>query len=166
MKFLLSFILIFTSLSAYCKFTSFEDAKVYKFLTIAGQPTKATLDKVKEERFDIVLNLRNPDEFDKFNEKEYVENKGLTYSNIPFFDKDKNITKENINKISRYVEKNKDKKIFIHCSSGNRVSAWLLIHLNKDHKMPLDKALNIAKGTGLTKEKLKEQTLSFIKSIE
>lgn len=163
MKSFLTLLFILSSFSAFSEYTRFEDAKVFKFLTISGQPSKATIDTVKKEEFDIVLNLRNPGEFNQYDEKAYAEKLGLTYSNIPFFDKDKKIQKDNITKITRYVEKNKDKKIFIHCSSGNRTAAWLLIHLNKDHKMPLKKAVGIAEDVGLNKEGLKKQVISYIK---
>mgnify|MGYP001073672383 CR=1 FL=1 len=163
MKKIFTLILTFISISSYSQYSSFEDAKVFKFLTISGQPSQKTIDRVKKEKFDIILDLRNPGEFNDFNEKKYTEENGLSYHNIPFFDKENNITKENISNITNFIEKNKDKKIFVHCSSGNRASSWLLIHLNKDHNMPLPKAIEITRNTGLTKDDLRTKVLQFIK---
>lgn len=164
MKSILSLILILSSFTVFAKTYDLDEAKVFKFLTIAGQPSKRTIDSVKEQNFDIVINLRSPKEFDEFDEKSYVESKGLEYVNIPFFDKNKKIGQKNIDRITSFVEKHKKKKIFIHCSSGNRVAAWLLIHLNKDHNMSVDKALKVSKEMGLNKTEMEVKVLDFIKS--
>lgn len=163
MKLFLSIFILLTSLTTYSQYTKFEDAKQFKFLTISGQPNKSTIDKIKDQKFDMIIDIRNPGEHTEFNEGDYAKEKGIAYYNVPFFDKDKKISKKNIENITKLVQKNQDKKVFIHCSSGNRVSGWLLVHLTQDHGMEMSKALEVTTKTGLTKEDFKNKVIKFIK---
>ncbi|WP_419172665.1 rhodanese-like domain-containing protein [Halobacteriovorax sp.] len=140
-----------------------ESTKLVNNLAIAAQPSKKTLNNVQKEGYEIVVNLRNPNEFKDYNEAKYVSEMNLKYYNIPFFDKKKNINKRSLSLISKLLKDNKDKKVFIHCSSGNRAAAWYLSHLYIHENMSLEDATKIARNAGLTKPGLERMIRNAIK---
>ncbi|WP_417353660.1 hypothetical protein [Flavobacterium alkalisoli] len=147
-----------------CSTSSHQIKKSVDRLTIAAQPSKAQLEKVSKDGFEIVINLRSPGEFKDFKEEEYVKELSLDYYNLPFFNKDKSINKSSIEQISQIVNINSDKKIFLHCSSGNRAAAWYLIHLHKNEGYTVYKAIVEARKKGLTKAPLEKKVINFLKN--
>lgn len=131
-------------------------------LAIAAQPTKEDLNNVKKEGYEIVVNLRNPNEFKDYNEAKYVSELNLRYYNVPFFNNKKEINMRSLKMVSKLIKDNPNKKIYIHCSSGNRVSAWYLTHLHLEEGLSLDQATKIARRTGLTKPALENKIISSI----
>lgn len=131
-------------------------------ITIAAQPSKAELEKAKEDGHEIVINLRAPNEFKGYDEARYASELNLKYYNIPFFNKDKEIDQNSLKGISKVVKNNQNKKIYIHCSSGNRAAAWYLTYLLNHEGLSLEKALTIARESGLTKKGLEKKTLQML----
>lgn len=138
------------------------DLKRYGPLTFAGQPDIKSLKSLKDQNYELVINLRGKNEFKKFDEEKIVKESGLDYFHVPFFTKDKRISRKAIQDIHKKVRDNHNKKIFIHCSSGNRAAAWLGAHLNLDHGVDIERSITVAKGVGMTKEKMEKKLREFL----
>lgn len=118
-------------------------------LYLSSQPDADTFDIAREKGVELVINLRDPREF-TWDEAKAAKLAGLDYYNIPIPATGENFDPAAIKQISALVQQYKNQKILLHCSSGNRASAWLAIHLSKDHNMPMDNAILLAKQVGLT----------------
>jgi protein tyrosine phosphatase (PTP) superfamily phosphohydrolase (DUF442 family) len=132
-----------------------------KHLYISSQPDFETLDIARKNGVELVLNLRDPSEY-IWDEKIAAQQSGLIYYNIPISASGEAFNPDAIKQISALVQQHKDQKILLHCSSGNRASAWLAIHLIKDHNMPSDRAISLAKQAGLTSPLIKSRVKQFI----
>jgi protein tyrosine phosphatase (PTP) superfamily phosphohydrolase (DUF442 family) len=140
-----------------------KSLKRYGPMTFAGQPDLKTIKSLKSQGYEIVINLRGKNEFKKFNEEKAVRNQDMEYIQIPFFTKQKEISRTAISEIHKVVRDNHNKKIFIHCSSGNRAAAWLGAHLYLDHGVDLEKSISVAKDLGMTKPKMEKKLRKFLK---
>lgn len=120
-----------------------------KHLYISSQPDAETFKIAREKGLELVINLGDSSEH-IWEEEEAAKQAGLNYYNIPIPSTGESFDPDTIDQISALVQQHKDQKILLHCSSGNRASAWLAIHLNKDHNMPMDSAISLAKQVGLT----------------
>jgi protein tyrosine phosphatase (PTP) superfamily phosphohydrolase (DUF442 family) len=120
-----------------------------KHLYISSQPDAETFAIARKRGVSRVINLRDPAE-SEWDEENTAEQAGLGYYNVPIAGKGQSFNADAINQISALVKQHKDEKILLHCSSGNRASAWLAIHLVKDHEFSTDNAISLAKQTGLT----------------
>ncbi|MFG1500991.1 sulfur transferase domain-containing protein [Halobacteriovorax sp. XZX-3] len=141
---------------------NYEEAKVVGNLAIAPQPTKMTLSKIKKDGYEMVINLRGEDEFKGYNEEATAKMLNLQYHRIPFFNKKSEIDANSLYQISKLIDANKDKKIYIHCSSGNRAAAWYLTHLYQYEGMTKQEATELARRTGLTKAPLENKVLKYL----
>jgi len=121
--------------------------KINNELTIAGQLTSEQLQKISQEGFKSVLNLRSPDE-DGFldSEQQQAEALGLYYINIP-------VKVEAINhEIAAQVLKQIDelsKPALVHCNSAMRAAAMVLMHIATRQGVSLKQAFNQAEQLGL-----------------
>jgi len=121
--------------------------KINNELTIAGQLTSEQLQKIAQEGFKSVLNLRSPDE-DGFldSEQQQAEALGLYYINIP-------VKVEAINhEIAAQVLKQIDelsKPALVHCNSAMRAAAMVLMHIATRQGVSLKQAFNQAEQLGL-----------------
>ena len=131
-----------------------------KHLYISSQPDLETFDVARKKGVKLVINLRDPKEFN-WDEQKAAKQTGLDYYNIPISASGESFDSEAINQISALVQKHKNQKILLHCSSGNRASAWLAIHLIKDHDMPSDSAIELAKKVGLTSPAIESRVKQF-----
>lgn len=143
--------------------STLKGLKRYGPITFAPQPDKASIQALRSQGYAIVINLRHPSEFKKFNEKQVVEANKMAYYNIPLFDKQKNFSTSAIQEVHKVIQENHNKKIFLHCSSGNRAAAWLGAHLHLDHGLSIAKSIEVAKEVGMTKPKLETKLRSFLK---
>jgi len=139
-----------------------KDLKRYGPLTFAAQPDKKTINSLKDQGYELVINLRHPSEFKDFDEEKVVTSNDLSYYNIPLFTKNKKFSRKAIKDIHNIVKENHNKKIFIHCSSGNRAAAWLGAHLYLDHGVDLEESISTAKQVGMTKSKLETRLRKFL----
>jgi len=121
--------------------------KINNELTIAGQLTSEQLQKIAQEGFKSVLNLRSPDE-DGFldSEQQQAEALGLYYINIP-------VKVEAINhEIAAQVLKQIDelsKPALVHCNSAMRAAAMVLMHIATRQGVSLKQAFDQAEQLGL-----------------
>ncbi|WP_339862904.1 beta-lactamase hydrolase domain-containing protein [Paremcibacter congregatus] len=131
---------------------------------MAGQPDEATLASLKDQGFDMVINIRSPQEM-TFDEQTIVTAQGLDYHNLPLM-KDGAIDDQTVTDIHQVIEASPGKKILLHCSSGNRVAGWFGAHLARDMHMSPEEAIATAKQAGLTKASMEKILRSYLDSLK
>lgn len=123
-------------------------------LYLAGQPSEASLQGIKDLGVTKVFNLRGEGEQDFSFEEKGFEKLGISYEQIPILE-DKSLSERNCKKLTEQVES--EETPFIHCGSANRVGAWLITHLVKSKGMGFEDAVEIASNNGLTNPAFIEQ---------
>lgn len=132
-------------------------------LYLSDQPDMETLTTARKNGVKVLINFCDPTEL-SWDEAQAAKNIGLTYYNVPLLPQKTGFDRAAIEQISQIVEQHTNEKIFIHCSSGNRVSAWLAIYLSQYHHLDLNKALDIAKYAGLTSTVLEAKIHEYLAS--
>jgi len=122
-------------------------------LYFSSQPDQQALAAAAETGVEMVVNLRLPDEAD-WDEEGAARELGLQYFNVPVSKDGPGFDHGAIEMLHELAAANSNKKILMHCSSGNRASAWYALNLVEQHGMDLEQALIIAGQTGLTKPAL------------
>ena len=133
------------------------------WLYMAGQPDQATIAGLSAKGFEVVINIRGRDEV-RFDEKTLVEKNGMAYYNVPLL-KNGEMQEAAVIDILAVVVANKDKKILFHCSSGNRIAAWLAAHMIRDHDYETEAAITLAKQTGMTKASAEQMLRNYLAKI-
>lgn len=92
-----------------------------------GQPTEQQLALIKNEGYQIVINLAlNTSENALDDEKAVVESIGMQYIHIPI---DFNApTQSDFASFCEVMQTHQDKKIFVHCAANLRVSALMYLY--------------------------------------
>ncbi len=125
-------------------------AKRFSNIYFSGQPSSADYSKLKSDGFALVVNLRDPSEYDESREKDQWAQAGVRYVNVPFAVSAK-LNDEFIEKVTKEVMKDrKAGNILIHCSSGNRAGIWAGGHFYKDHGYSKEKSIEISQKLGIT----------------
>jgi len=131
-----------------------------KHIYISGQPDEAALKEARDHGVGAVINLRGPDEID-WDEESAAGKLGLEYYNVPV-QSHEGFDARAIEQVTALVRQYGNENILLHCSSGNRVSGWLAIHMVQDHDMPVDTAIEMAKHASLTKPKVETAVREFL----
>lgn len=130
--------------------------KQLRHLYFASQPDITALESFKAKGGQVVINLRSEKEKSKYVfEEDTVEALSMRYYHLPV--NGKKLDKAVFKGISDTLQAHAGEKVLIHCSSGNRASAWLVHHIVQDHQQDFASALDIAEATLLTKAGLKKQ---------
>ena len=99
--------------------------KVPNLFETSGQPDNQQLKLLAKKGYEVVINLAPSSliEGSVINEAEILEKENVEYINIPvdFFKPTERDFKEFVSNL----EKNKNKKIWIHCAANKRVSAFV-----------------------------------------
>jgi len=127
-----------------------------KHLYFSDQPDAEMLKIASEKGVVAVINLRGPNEM-TWDEATTVKELGMKYYNIPLMTASPSFDKDVIRQIESAVAAQDHAPVFVHCSSSNRVGAWLAIHLAEKHEMDKEKALVIARKAGMTKQALEDR---------
>ncbi|MBT8138238.1 MAG: hypothetical protein KJP25_00590 [Gammaproteobacteria bacterium] len=127
-----------------------------KHLYFADQPDTEALKIASEKGVVAVINLRNPEEID-WDEKAAAESLGMQYYNIPIMTASPSFDPAVISQIEAAVAAQDHAPVLLHCSSSNRVGAWLAIHLADKHKMDKQQALAVGRKAGMTKNALENR---------
>lgn len=128
------------------------NANRFATLYFAGQPSSEDYQKLKEQGFKTIINIRHKSEHAESVEMKTVKDLGLYYYNVPFKKKSE-LTTEYMNRLTATVVKHrKEGKVLVHCSTGNRVGIWLGGHFYKDHGYDKEASIKVAKQLGLKKE--------------
>jgi protein tyrosine phosphatase (PTP) superfamily phosphohydrolase (DUF442 family) len=124
-----------------------------------GQPSPDHLRGLKEAGLDILLDLRDPMERRPFDEPALARELGIEYINVPVSSGTLNdATLERVLTVYRNAG---EKKIFVHCGSGNRVGATLLPHFIIDLGMEEEDAVEQAMRVGLRSPEMLEWGLDY-----
>ena len=128
-------------------------------VTTGGQPTANHLRALKEAGAEILLDLRDPMEQRSYDEPGLARDIGLEYINVPVSSATLNdATLERVLAVYRNAG---EKKIFVHCGSGNRVGATLLPHFMIDLAMEEEDAIEQAMRIGLRSPEMLEWGLDY-----
>lgn len=134
----------------------------YENIQIAGEITPAELEKFKQQKGAVVVDLREARERGPWEQAEKAKKLGLTMKSAEFSTSEP-IQKGVIDSISAAVKEAGKKPVLVYCKSGNRASAWLAIHLIKTQKMPEEKAFEIARKTGL-REAMEDKVREYLRA--
>ncbi|MCP5143933.1 MAG: protein tyrosine phosphatase family protein [Gammaproteobacteria bacterium] len=92
-------------------------------LTVAGQPSREDINRLRKAGFTTVINLRPASETSDYDESAAVGAAGMLYVNIPVAGAD-GITRANAKLLAQALD-SADGPVFLHCASGNRAGALL-----------------------------------------
>ncbi len=116
---------------------------------VAGQPRLADLEAAAAAGVSVVVNMRGQGEPTGFaDEKATVEAQGMSYVFIPVAGA-AGITDANAAQLKAVLKDAGDKKVLLHCASGNRVGALLALIAFADGKS-VSEAMAIGTGAGMT----------------
>lgn len=127
-----------------------------KHLYFSDQPDLEALKTASEKGVVAVINLREPDEI-TWDESAAVEALGMKYYNIPLVTDSASFDHNVILQIEAAVAEQGHAPVLLHCSSSNRVGAWLAVHLADKHKMDKEQAIDIGRKAGMTKQELEDR---------
>jgi len=114
----------------------------------SGQPSLGTLEWLKDQGVDLVINLRTEDENEDFaetafNEEEQVDKLKMDYFSLPVSGHD-GYSPENLKKFAEALN-GKYKKVLIHCGSAGRVTNFMMAYLVEYKDYPLSDAIEFGK---------------------
>lgn len=101
--------------------------KINENISTAGQPTKEQFQLIKDENFEIVINLALSSATNALeNEDRVVTELGMTYIHIPVdFEKPKLSDAKQFLLLLQAFE---GKKVFVHCAKNYRVTAFIYLY--------------------------------------
>ncbi len=132
-----------------------------KHLYFSAQPDAAGIKAAKDAGVEVVINLRNSEEMD-WDEAGAVIEAGLTYYQVPISGDGPGFDQSSMQRISALVKKHHAQPLWLHCSSGNRASAWLAVHLVQDHHMDVDQSIALAQKAGLTSAEIEKRVRTYV----
>lgn len=128
-------------------------------LLTGGQPSAAHLEALQAAGAGVILDIRDPMEPRPFDEAELVRRLGMEYVNIPVVHGA--LTDHELTRILEVLRRARDKTVFFHCASGNRVGGALIPHLILDHQMEEEDAVTQAMRVGLRSADVLEWGLDY-----
>lgn len=101
--------------------------KINENISTAGQPTKEQLQLIKDENFEVVINLALSSATNALeNEDKVVTELGMTYIHIPVdFEKPK---LSDAKQFLLLLQAFDGKKVFVHCAKNYRVTAFIYLY--------------------------------------
>jgi protein tyrosine phosphatase (PTP) superfamily phosphohydrolase (DUF442 family) len=126
-----------------------------------GQPNAAQLRALKEAGGDIVLDLRDSMESRVVDEPALVRELGMEYINVPV--RAGALDDSTLERILEVLRSARDRTVFLHCGSGNRVGGALIPYLMLDEEMEEEDAVDQAMRVGLRSAELMEWGLSYVR---
>jgi protein tyrosine phosphatase (PTP) superfamily phosphohydrolase (DUF442 family) len=124
-----------------------------------GQPSAANLAAFKAAGGQIVLDLRDPMEPRPLDEGGQARALGLEYVVVPITPG--TMTDATLDRILQVLREARDRTVFVHCGSGNRVGGALLPFLVLDHGLEEEAAVDQAMRVGLRSAELMEWGLDY-----
>ena len=120
-------------------------------IAVAGQPTEADLKSLKAQGYVGVVNLRNEGEPEQpigpAAEASVAQSAGLDYlhygvGGAPFDPK-------GVDAVNGFLDRHKGEKVLVHCRSGGRASAVVLLHEAKTQGWTASEAIEKGRAMGL-----------------
>ena len=124
-----------------------------------GQPTAANLAAFKAAGGQTVLDLRDPMEPRPLDEAAHARSLGLEYVVVPVTPG--TMTDQTLDRILGVLRQARDRTVFVHCGSGNRVAGAMLAFLVLDHGFEEEDAVDQAMRVGLRSAELMEWGLDY-----
>jgi protein tyrosine phosphatase (PTP) superfamily phosphohydrolase (DUF442 family) len=124
-----------------------------------GQPTAANLVAFKAAGGQTVLDLRDPMEPRPLDEAAHARSLGLEYVVVPVTPG--TMTDQTLDRILGVLRQARDRTVFVHCGSGNRVAGAMLAFLVLDHGFEEEDAVDQAMRVGLRSAELMEWGLDY-----
>jgi uncharacterized protein (TIGR01244 family) len=120
-------------------------------IATAGQPSEAALLTLKEMGFQVVIDLRAPEEGTAA-ERAVVEGAGLRYVSVPITPKE--FSREDAAKVAQVLAEEGRGPVLLHCGTANRVGGvWTVIEVTKGR--PYEAAEKEGVRIGLHSEAMK-----------
>ena len=146
-----------------------QTAPIQNFLKVntefctGGQPNSAQLSELKSQGITTVINLRVPGEagFDAAAEEADVKKLGMKYFNIPVSNQ-AGPKDEQADEFLKLTDDAKNRPVFIHCGSANRVGGFFMIRRVLRDNMTFDAAKAEAQKIGLRSAQLEEFAKQYI----
>ncbi len=114
-------------------------------LTSSAQPSAAWLGRVKEAKYDLVVNLAPPQSHGSIaNEGGIVGSKGVTYVNIPVDFRAP--TAEDFRFFSETLKANAGRNVFVHCQVNLRGSSFVFLYRVIHEGAPIGESLAKLQG--------------------
>jgi uncharacterized protein (TIGR01244 family) len=128
-----------------------------------GQPTLAQLSELKAQGINTIINLRTPGEanFDAAAEEAETKKLGMKYFNIPVSNQ-AGPKDEQADEFLKLTDDAKNRPVFIHCGSANRVGGFFMIRRVLRDGMTFDAAKTEAQKIGLRSAQLEEFAKQYI----
>jgi protein tyrosine phosphatase (PTP) superfamily phosphohydrolase (DUF442 family) len=124
-----------------------------------GQPTAEQLKALKEAGGGIVLDLRDPMEPRPVDEPALVRELGMEYINIPV--RAGSLDDTTVEHILAVLRGARDRAVFLHCGSGNRVGGALIPYFILDQGLEEQDAVDQAMRVGLRSAEYMEWGLDY-----
>ena len=120
-------------------------------IAIAGQPTEEQLQELKKSGYVGVINLRNDGEPEQpmttAAEGEVVRTLGMEYLHRGFGGTP--LTSEAVTSVCDFLDRHAEQSVLVHCRSGGRAAALVLLQQARAHKWSADEAVSKGKAMGL-----------------
>jgi protein tyrosine phosphatase (PTP) superfamily phosphohydrolase (DUF442 family) len=129
-------------------------------LWFASQPDEAALEVAKKRGVRLVINLREPSEYD-WPEQQAVERLGMTYRSIPVSGAEP-FSRDAFERIDEQVDKHQNEEILIHCSSANRAAGWFATRLVLRDGMPVADAIEVGRRVGITNQPVVDKVREYV----
>jgi protein tyrosine phosphatase (PTP) superfamily phosphohydrolase (DUF442 family) len=119
---------------------------------ISSQPEINAFEWIKKEGISEVINLRDNDEANFEAEEKTCKDIGLGYHQFPVT-ANGHFLLDNVSTLNSIVDK-KDQNYFIHCVSGNRVLAWLLLYFPNQKVLNYEETEKLVLDLGFSSDSL------------
>jgi uncharacterized protein (TIGR01244 family) len=128
-----------------------------------GQPTLAQLAELKAQGITTIINLRTPGEanFDAAAEEAETKKLGMKYFNIPVSNQ-AGPKDEQADEFLKLTDDAKNRPVFVHCGSANRVGGFFMIRRVLRDGMTFEAAKTEAQKIGLRSPQLEEFAKQYI----
>lgn len=129
-----------------------DKRKITPKIFIGGQPNEADLDRLKEEGFRTIINLRTTDEEGYFADEEHaIENRGLNYVEIPT--SPELLDDLAIHRFFNALNSDDASPTYVHCAGGGRAGVLTLVFLAVKNGWTLDKAYTMGEELKIAPKK-------------
>lgn len=115
----------------------------------SGQPSKEELQAMADAGIKHIINLRPDSEMD-WDEKQFVESQGMTYSVLPIASA-ADLNTDNAAALDQLLKNSSGEPTLVHCASGNRIGAVIAVREGKLNNVGVAQAVETGKQWGLTK---------------
>jgi uncharacterized protein (TIGR01244 family) len=141
----------------------FESIFAVGDVLIAGQPNPVGLTNARDSGVELVINSRPKGEM-TFDESALARGLGMKYVSIPFVPA--TLEPKQVASFIRLMnDPDREGKVLLHCSSGNRVAALWAMYEISQLDMPVEKAVARARKMGLRSPELIIHIGDFARSI-